>query len=118
MGLAFAEGQTIFLFQFLADADIPLQPVAVGDSFAVVVHAVEDEVAMGIGGVVVTDYDILSVLGPKRRGWPILAQHRQRNAGFFGDDIYAMLLLRKASDATLCGNQNFFNYHFQHTLSI
>ena len=67
MGFAFAEGQTIFLFQFLADADIPLQPVAVGDSFAVVVHAVEDEVAMGIGGVVVTDYDILSVLGPKRR---------------------------------------------------
>ena len=46
---AFAEGQTIFLFQFLADADIPLQPVAVGDAFAVVVHAVEDEVAMGIG---------------------------------------------------------------------
>ena len=33
-----------------------------GDAFAVVVHTVEDEVAMGIGCVVVTDYDILSVL--------------------------------------------------------
>ena len=60
--LAFAEGQTVFLLQFLADADIPFQPVAVGNAFAVVVHAVEDEVAMGIGSVVVTDYDILSVL--------------------------------------------------------
>ena len=56
------EGRAVFLFQFLADADIPLQPVAVGDAFAVVVHAVEDEVTMGIGGVVVADYDILSVL--------------------------------------------------------
>lgn len=42
MGFAFAEGQTIFLFQFLADTDIPFQPVAVGDSFTVVVHTVED----------------------------------------------------------------------------
>ena len=50
------------MLQFLADADIPLQPVAVGDAFAVVVHAVEDEVAMGIGCVVVADNDILSVL--------------------------------------------------------
>ena len=62
LGFAFAEGQTVFLLQFLADAHIPFQPVAVGDAFAVVVHAVEDEVAMGIGSVVVTDYDILSVL--------------------------------------------------------
>ena len=62
LGFAFAEGQTVFLLQFLADADIPLQPVAVGDAFAVVVHAVEDEVAMGIGSIVVTDNDILSVL--------------------------------------------------------
>ena len=62
LGFAFAEGQTAFLFQFLADADIPLQPVAVGDAFAVVVHAVEDEVAMGIGSIVMTDEDILSVL--------------------------------------------------------
>lgn len=37
---------------------IPFQPVAVEDSFAVVVHAIEDEVAMGIGGVVVSYYDI------------------------------------------------------------
>ena len=29
LGFAFAEGQTVFLLQFLADADIPLQPVAV-----------------------------------------------------------------------------------------
>ena len=29
LGFTFAEGQTIFLLQFLADADIPLQPVAV-----------------------------------------------------------------------------------------
>ena len=57
-------------------------------------------------------------MGPKRREWPILAQRRQRNAGFFGDDIHAMLLLRKASDATLCGNQNFFNFHFRHQFSI
>ena len=62
LGFAFAEGQTVFLLQFLADSDIPLQPVAVGDAFAVVVHAVEDEVAMGIGSIVMTDYDILSVL--------------------------------------------------------
>ena len=62
MGFAFAEGQAVFLLQFLAFADIPFQPVAVGDAFAVIVHAVEDEVAMGIGSVVVTDYDILSVL--------------------------------------------------------
>ena len=61
LGFAFAEGQAVFLLQFLADADIPLQPVAVGDAFSVVVHAVEDEVAMGIGSVVVTDYDLLSV---------------------------------------------------------
>ena len=59
---AFAEGQTIFLLQFLADTDIPLQPVAVGDAFAVVVHTIEDEVAMGIGSVVVTDYDILGII--------------------------------------------------------
>jgi len=59
---AFAEGQTVFLLQFLADADIPFQPVAVGDAFAVVVHTVEDEVAMGIGSDVVTDNDILSVI--------------------------------------------------------
>ena len=62
LGFAFAEGQTVFLLQFLADADIPLQPVAVGDAFAVVVHAVEDEVAMGIGSVMVTDNDILSII--------------------------------------------------------
>ena len=49
LGFAFAEGQTVFLLQFLADAHIPLQPVAVGDAFAVVVHTIEDEVAMGIG---------------------------------------------------------------------
>ena len=49
LGFAFAEGQIVFLLQFLADAHIPLQPVAVGDSFAVVIHAVEDEVTMGIG---------------------------------------------------------------------
>ena len=62
LGFAFAEGQTVFLLQFLADADIPLQPVAVGNAFAVVGHAVEDEVAMGIGGVVVADYDILGII--------------------------------------------------------
>ena len=62
LGFAFAEGQTVFLLQFLADAHIPLQPVAVGDAFAVVVHTIEDEVAMGIGSVVVTDYDILGIL--------------------------------------------------------
>ena len=62
LGFAFAEGQTVFLLQFLADADIPLQPVTVGDSFTVVVHAVEDEVAMGIGSIVMPDYDILSIL--------------------------------------------------------
>ena len=62
LGFAFAEGQTVFLLQFLADADIPFQPVAVGDAFAVVVHTIEDEVTMGIGSVVVTDNDILSVL--------------------------------------------------------
>ena len=28
LGFAFAEGQTVFLLQFLADADIPFQPVA------------------------------------------------------------------------------------------
>ena len=61
LGFAFAKGQTVFLFEFLADTYIPFQPVAVGDSLAIVVHAVEDEVAMGIGSVVVTDYDILSV---------------------------------------------------------
>ena len=61
LGFAFAEGQTIFHLQFLADSDIPLQPVAVGDAFAVVVHTIEDEVAMGIGCVVMTDYDILSI---------------------------------------------------------
>ena len=59
---AFAEGQAVFLLQFLADADIPLQPVTVGDAFTVVVHAVEDEVAMGIGSIVMPDYDILSIL--------------------------------------------------------
>ena len=62
LGLAFPEGQAVFLLQFLAYADIPLQPVSVGDAFAVVVHTIEDEVAMGIGSIVVTDYDILSVL--------------------------------------------------------
>ena len=62
LGFAFAEGHTVFLLQFLAYTDIPLQPVAVGDAFAVVVHTVEDEMAMEIGSVVVTDYDILSVL--------------------------------------------------------
>ena len=61
MGFAFAEGQTVFLLQFLADSDIPLQPVAVGNAFAVVIHTVEDEVAMGIWGIVVTDNDILGV---------------------------------------------------------
>ena len=59
LGFAFAEGQTVFLLQFLADADIPLQPVAAGDAFAIVIHTIEDEVAMGIGSVMVTDYDIL-----------------------------------------------------------
>ena len=49
LGFAFGEGQTEFLLQFLADADIPLQPLAVGDAFAVVVHTVEYEVTMGIG---------------------------------------------------------------------
>ena len=39
LGFAFGEGQTVFLLQFLADAHIPLQPLAVGDAFAVVVHA-------------------------------------------------------------------------------
>jgi len=62
LGFTFAEGQTVFLLQFLADTDIPLQPVAVGDAFAVVVHTIEDEVTMGIGSVVMPDYDILSVL--------------------------------------------------------
>ena len=62
LGFAFAEGQAVFLLQFLADADIPLQPVAVGDAFSVVVHAVEDEVTVGIGSVMVTDYDILSII--------------------------------------------------------
>ena len=62
LGFAFAEGQTVFLLQFLADADIPLQPVAVGDASAVVVYAVEDEVTMGIGSIVMPDYDILSIL--------------------------------------------------------
>ena len=62
LGFAFAEGQTVFLLQFLADADIPLQPVAVRDAFAVVVHAVEDEVTMGIGSIIVTDNDILGIL--------------------------------------------------------
>lgn len=62
LGFAFAEDQAVFLLQFLADADIPLQPVAVGNASAVVVHAVEDEVAMGIGGVVVADYDILGII--------------------------------------------------------
>ena len=62
MGFAFAEGQTVFLLQFLADSDIPLKPVAVGDAFAIVVHTIEDEVAMGIGSVVVRDYDILGIL--------------------------------------------------------
>ena len=62
LGFAFAEGQTVFLLQFLADAHIPLQPITVGDAFAVVVHTIEDEVAMGIGSIVVTDYDILSIL--------------------------------------------------------
>lgn len=61
LGFAFAEGQAVFLFEFLADTDIPFQPIAVGDPFAVVVHTVEDEVAVGIGSVVVTDYHILSV---------------------------------------------------------
>ena len=58
LGFAFAEGQIVLLLQFLADAHIPFQPVAVGDAFAVVVHTIEDEVAMGIGSIVVTDYDI------------------------------------------------------------
>ena len=62
LGFAFTEGQTVFLLQFLADADIPFQPVAVGYSFAVVVHAVEDEVAMGIESVAVPDDDILGIL--------------------------------------------------------
>ncbi len=62
LGFTFAEGQTVFLLQFLADAHIPLQPVAVGDAFAIVVHTIEDEVAMGIGSVMVTDDNILSVL--------------------------------------------------------
>ncbi len=62
LGFAFAEGQIVFLLQFLADADIPLQPVTVGYASAVVVHAVEDEVAMGIGSIVVADNDILSVI--------------------------------------------------------
>ena len=62
LGFAFAEGHTIFLLQFLAYADIPFQPIAVGDAFAVVVHAVEDEVAVGIGSVVVADYDILGII--------------------------------------------------------
>ena len=66
LGLALAKDQIVFLLQFLADADIPLQPVAVGYAFAVVVHTVKDEVAMGIGSVVVTDYDILSVLDSHR----------------------------------------------------
>ena len=50
------------MLQFLADADIPLQPVAVGNAFAIVVHVVEDEVTVGIGSIVVADNDILSVL--------------------------------------------------------
>ena len=61
LGFAFAEGQIVFLFEFLADTDIPFQPVTVGDSFAVIVHTVEDEMTVGIGRVVVTDYHILSV---------------------------------------------------------
>ena len=61
LGFAFAEGQTVFLLQFLTDANIPFQPIAVRNAFAVVVHTIEDEVAMGIGSVVVTDYDILGV---------------------------------------------------------
>ena len=60
LGFAFAKGQTVFLLESLTDTDIPFQPVAVGDSFAVVVHTVEDEMAVGIGSVVVTDYYILS----------------------------------------------------------
>ena len=53
LGFAFTEGQTVFLFLFLADAHIPFQPVAVGDAFAIVVHTVEYEVTMGIGSVMV-----------------------------------------------------------------
>ena len=62
LGLALAKDQIVFLLQFLADVDIPLQPVAVGNAFAIVVHAVEDEVTVGIGSIVVAANDILSVI--------------------------------------------------------
>ena len=62
LGFVFAEGRTVFLLQFLADADIPFQPIAVRNAFAIVVHAVEDEVAMGIESVTVPDDDILGIL--------------------------------------------------------